>query len=124
MWAELFRNVSARRKFLLISVLVAVLGVQWFAAAHRGAHGAGRLLGLSASSVNPIFTSAFDEHPAGGVECLRLDSVLGAQALCGGVPEVDLHEAHYRLESAPALKSDVVWRRTLPPARAPPLTLI
>ena len=124
MWAELFRNVSARRKFLLISVLVAVLGVQWFAAAHRGAHGAGRLLGLSASSANTIFTNAFDEHPAGGVECLRLDSVLGAQALCGGVPEVDLHEAQYRLESAPALKSIVVWRRILPPARAPPLTLI
>jgi hypothetical protein len=123
-WAELFRNVSARRKFLLVSVLVAVLGVQWFAVAHRGAHGAGRLLGLSASSTSTIFTGAFDEHPAGGVECLRLDSVLGAQALCGGVPEMDLHEAHYRLESVPPLTSHVVWHRILPPARAPPLTLI
>ena len=124
MWCELFRNVSARRQFLLVSVLVAVLGVQWFAAAHRGAHGAGRLLGLSQSAATKVFTGVFDEHPAGGVECLRLDSVLGAQALCGGVPEMVLHEARHHLEPAPLLTSHVVSRRILPPARAPPLPLI
>ena len=123
MWSELFRNVSARRQFLLVSVLVAVLGVQWFAAAHRGAHGAGRLLGLSPSSAITILSGGFDEHPAGGVECLRLDSVLGAQALCGTVPEMALHEARYHLEPAPSLTSHVVSRRILPPARAPPLSL-
>ena len=124
MWSELFRNVSARRQFLLVGVLVAVLGVQWFAAAHRGAHGAGRLLGLGPSSATAIFTVVFDEHPAGGVECLRLDSVLGAQALCGSAPEMALHEARYPLESVPLLTMHVVSRRMLPPARAPPLTLI
>jgi len=123
-WSELFRNVSARRQFVLVSVLVAVLGVQWFAVAHRGAHGAGRLLGLSQSSSTKSFTGVFDEHPAGGIECLRLDSVLGAQALCGAVPEMALHVARYHLEPALPLTSHVVSQRILPPARAPPLPLI
>jgi len=123
-WCELFRNVSARRQFLLVSVLVAVLGVQCFAAAHRGVHGAGRLLGLSQSSATKILAGVFDEHPAGGVECLRLDSVLGAQALCGAVPEMAFHVARYHLAPALPLTNHVVSQRILPPARAPPLPLI
>ena len=123
MWVELFRMVLARRKFLLISVLVAVLGAQWFAAAHRGVHGAGRLLGLRGLPAATIFTGAFDEHPAGGVECVRLDSLLGGQAPGGSAPELVLHEGHHPFEALPPLTIHVFSRRSLPSARAPPLTL-
>jgi len=121
---ELFRNVNSRRKFLLISVLLAVLGIQWFAAAHRGAHGAGRVLGLRAISASTIVTGVFDEHPAGGAECLRLDSVLGGQALAGAISQMALHEGQCHLEATPPRSNVLGVLRILPPARASPISLI
>jgi len=122
------------RRLVLISLLIAVLGVQWLAAVHRGLHGARN---LSSQSFGPVLgqsmaqsvaqswgKSSFEDHTAGSAECLRLDGLLGVQALCGGSVEAGLLQAQFFLPSVVQPSMQPVSLPRLPPARAPPLLLI
>ena len=136
------------RRMVLVGLLVAVLGMQWFAAVHRGLHSAGGLFGQSIgqsiskpigqptanapSLLRPIrivfppamFSGVFEDHTAGSADCLRLDGLLGSQALCGGSADPGLLLAQFSLAlSAPPSIQPVSIPR-LPPARAPPSPLI
>ena len=139
-----FTQMLLWRRIVLVSLLVAVLGLQWFAAVHRGLHAAGSLFGLSnalsiaqptanAASlqrsariiVSPaMFAGVFEDHPAGGADCLRLDGLLGAQALCGGNAEPGLLQAQFSLALSAQPSIQPVAFPSLPPARAPPSHLI
>jgi len=140
------------RRIVLVSLLVAVLGLQWFAAVHRGLHAAGGLFGPSMGQsigqsigqsmgqptanapslqrptriiVSPaMFAGVFEDHPAGSADCLRLDGLLGAQALCGGSAGPGLLQAQFFLVLSAQTSIQPVSTPSLPPARAPPSHLI
>ena len=143
-----FTQILLWRRIVLVSLLVAVLGLQWFAAVHRGLHAAGSLFGLSNGLSNALsiaqptanaaslqrsariivspamFAGVFEDHPAGSADCLRLDGLLGAQALCGGNAEPGLLQAQFSLALSAQPSIQPVAFPSLPPARAPPSHLI
>jgi hypothetical protein len=143
-----FTQIRLWRRIVLVSLLVAVLGLQWFAAVHRGLHAAGGLFGQSIGQsigqsmgqpiantaslqrparimVSPaMFAGVFEDHPAGSADCLRLDGLLGAQALCGGNVEPGLLLGQFFLVSSAQPSIQPIAFPSLPPARAPPSHLI
>lgn len=139
-----FTQIRLWRRIVLVSLLVAVLGLQWFAAVHRGLHAAGGLFGQSIGqsmgqptantaslqrpariTVSPaMFAGVFEDHPAGSADCLRLDGLLGAQALCGGNVEPGLLLGQFFLVSSAQPSIQPIAFPSLPPARAPPSHLI
>lgn len=147
-----FTQIRLWRRIVLVSLLVAVLGLQWFAAVHRGLHAAGGLFGQSMGQsigqsigqsmgqptantaslqrparimVSPaMFAGVFEDHPAGSADCLRLDGLLGAQALCGGNVEPGLLLGQFFLVSSAQPSIQPIAFPSLPPARAPPSHLI
>ena len=147
-----FTQILLWRRIVLVSLLVAVLGLQWFAAVHRGLHAAGSLFGQSIGLSNGLsnavsiaqptanaaslqrsariivspamFAGVFEDHPAGSADCLRLDGLLGAHALCDGNAEPGLLQAQFFLVSSAQPSIQPVAFPSLPPARAPPSHLI